>query len=243
MNILITNDDGIFAPGIECLIQWAKKLGQVTVAAPAVEQSAKSHAIEIHRPFRAEQVAHPAGVEAWAVHSTPADCVRFMVLGLGRTYDLVLSGINRGLNVGADTMYSGTLAAVFEAANLGMKAMAVSTEPASFEPAAANLDRVWQFMEENKLFAYGDIYNVNIPLEVKGLRLTSLGGPYFSDRFLPGEDGLYTPDGYSVFTPRENSGFDTDAVLTDQCISVSPLTLDRTDHKALEKLQAAVKTV
>lgn len=240
MKILITNDDGIFAPGIECLIQWAKKLGDVTVAAPATEQSAKSHAIEIRKPFRAEQVEHPAGVKAWAVHSTPADCVRFMVLGLGESFDLVLSGINRGLNVGADTMYSGTVAAVFEAANLGMKAMAVSTEPASFDTAAENLDRVWQFVEENRLFDYADIYNVNIPLEVKGLRLTSLGGPYYSDRFLPGEDGMYTPDGYSVYTFRENSGFDTDAVLTDKCISVSPLTLDRTDHAALEKLRAFV---
>ena len=237
MRILITNDDGIFAPGITHLVQWAKKLGEVVIAAPEVEQSAKSHAIEIRTPFRAYETEHPTGVRAYSICSTPADCVRFMVLGLQEQFDLVLSGINRGLNIGADIMYSGTVSAIFEAGNLGMKGMAVSTPPQSFEPAAAHLDQVWSYMQEKDLFAHNPIYNVNIPLEPQGIRITRQGGPYYSDRFLPAENNFYIPDGYSIYRPSGSSELDTDAVLTDRHISVMPLTFDRTNLEVFRKLR------
>lgn len=241
MRILITNDDGIYAPGIAHLVNWAKKLGEVVVAAPEVEQSAKSHSIEIHKPFKAYETELPSGVRAYSVCSSPADCVRFMVLGLGERFDLVLSGINRGLNIGADIMYSGTVAAVFEAAALGLRAMAVSTEPQSFDTAVANLDTVWAYIQENRLFEVNPIYNVNIPLEVRGLRITRQGGPYYSDRFLPGEDHLYTPHGYSVYAPTGSDELDTDAVLTDRFISIMPLSVDRTNLAVFEKLRMQTK--
>ncbi len=237
MRILITNDDGIFAPGIAHLIRWAQKLGEVVVAAPEVEQSAKSHAIEIHKPFQARKVEHPTGVPAYSVGSTPADCVRFMVLGLKQEFDLVLSGINRGLNIGADIMYSGTVAAIFEAGNLGMKGVAVSTEPRSFDSAVAHLDEIWTYMQEKKLFDSNDIYNVNVPLQVNGIRITRQGGPYYSDRFLPAENDFYIPDGYSVYAPSASDELDTDAILTDHYISIMPLTANRTNMEVYQKLR------
>ena len=135
MRILITNDDGIQGEGLLHLVKWAQKLGEVVVAAPKVEQSAKSHSIQIHECFEVKKVDYLPGVTAYSVDSAPADCVRILTLGMHEKFDLVLSGINRGLNVGSDIMYSGTVAAVFEASNLGMKAIAVSTEPCSISTA------------------------------------------------------------------------------------------------------------
>ena len=143
MRILITNDDGIYAEGVLPLVQWAKTKGEVTVVAPKVEQSAKSHGIEIHKAFYAKQVDLFEGVTAWEVDSTPADCVRLAVLGLHMEFDLVISGINRGLNIGRDTMYSGTVSAVFEAGNLGINARAVSTSPEYYKDAAKEMDKIW----------------------------------------------------------------------------------------------------
>ena len=102
MRILITNDDGIFSHGIRLLAEWAVKLGEVTVVAPKNEQSGKSHAINFTEPIEINKVELMAGVEAYSCDSTPADCVRYGIVGLGRSYDLVLSGINRGYNLGDD---------------------------------------------------------------------------------------------------------------------------------------------
>ena len=143
MRILITNDDGIQAPQLIPLVKWAQKLGQVTVAAPKVEQSGKSHGIELRKAFEAKPVDLVPGVTAYSVDSTPADCIRYMMLGRKEKFDLVISGINRGLNMGQDMMYSGTLAAVYEAVAYGMKAIALSTAPATSDTAVNQLDMVW----------------------------------------------------------------------------------------------------
>ena len=126
MRILITNDDGYSAEGIRALALWATKLGEVTVIAPKVEQSGKSHAIDFTRPIEIKEVDEIPGVRTVYVDSTPADCVRFAVLGRKEKFDLVISGINRGLNIGRDIIYSGTVAAVFEAAALGTKGTRLS---------------------------------------------------------------------------------------------------------------------
>ena len=232
MRILITNDDGIQGEGLLHLVKWAQKLGEVVVAAPKVEQSAKSHAIQIHDRFEVKKVDYLPGVTAYSVDSTPADCVRIMVLGLKEQFDLVLSGINRGLNVGSDIMYSGTVAAVFEASNLGMKAIAVSTEPSSISTAWEHLDRVWEYFMQHKLLKRHDCYNVNIPASAGDIRITRQGGPYFSDDFQPEENDLYSPNQPS------NCCFDTDTVLTHHQISVMPLTTQRVDLAVYEGLKA-----
>lgn len=236
MRILITNDDGIQGEGLLHLVKWAQKLGEVVVAAPKVEQSAKSHAIQIHDRFEVKKVDYLPGVTAYAVDSTPADCVRIMALGLKEKFDLVLSGINRGLNVGSDIMYSGTVAAVFEASNLGMQAIAVSTEPSSISTAWEHLDRVWEYFMQHKLLERHDCYNVNIPSSAGDIRITRQGGPYFSDDFQPEENDLYRPKGIPVYRPS-NSCFDTDTVLTNRQISIMPLTCQRVDFAAYEDLK------
>ena len=131
MRILITNDDSISSPVLLPLIQWASKLGEVTTVVPKYEQSGKSQSIELRNPFEVQKVTLAPGIEAYTVDSAPADCVRYAVLGMGMEFDLVISGINRGLNIGIDTLYSGTAAAIFEAGCCGIPAIAFSTNPES----------------------------------------------------------------------------------------------------------------
>ena len=230
MRILITNDDGIYAAGVLPLVKWAQTKGEVVVVAPKVEQSAKSHGIEIHKSFEAKKVDIFPGVTALAVDSTPADCVRLAILGLKMEFDLVISGINRGLNIGRDIMYSGTVSAVFEAGNLGVNAMAVSTSPSYYEAATENMDKIWDYFVRYDLFKKNSMYNVNIPTGGSDeFRITRQGGNYYSDRFQAEENDMYLPCGIDVFAPCASKELDTDAVLVDKVISVMPLTLDRTD--------------
>ena len=237
MKICITNDDGIRSEGLQRLVQWAQKLGEVYVYAPKVEQSAKSHAVEIHKPFEAKTDEVPGAVKAWAVDSTPADCVRFAVLGQHEHFDLVISGINRGLNIGQDIMYSGTCSAAMEAVALGINALALSTEPQTFDDAVAQLDSVWAYITEHDLYGKARLWNVNIPLNTTGeIRITRQGGPYYSDDFAPEGNDMYRPMGKEIYAPAAHSEFDTDCVLRDRCISLSPLTVDRTDWKAYTAL-------
>ena len=235
MRILLTNDDGMHASQLIPLIRWCRKLGDVTVAVPKVEQSAKSHGIEIHKPFEAKKVSLSPDVTVWAVDSTPADCVRFAVLGLKMEFDLVISGVNRGLNVGTDIMYSGTAAAVFEAGNLGIPAVALSTEPKFYDRATQHLDMVLEYFQEHKLMEVHSHYNVNIPGEVRGIRITRQGGPYYSDDFPPIGDDLYKPTGRCVYVDSHDYTVDTDAALHGY-ISIMPMTTVRTDMAVYHRL-------
>ena len=238
MRIAVTNDDGIQGEGLRRLVQWASKLGEVWVFAPKVEQSAKSHAIEIHKPFEAIETSVPGAARAWAVDSTPADCIRFAILGLHEHFDLVISGVNRGLNIGQDIMYSGTVSAVFEAGALGANGLALSTDPESFDDAIAHLDSVWAYLTENDLFSRCSLWNVNIPIGTTGeFRITRQGGPYYSDDFGPLPGNLYEPLGKPVWVTRNDEHLDTDAVLHYRHISVTPLTIDRTARDVFEGLK------
>jgi len=135
-------------------------------------------------------------------------------------------------------MYSGTCSAAMEAVALGINALALSTEPETFEDAFAQLDRVWAFITENDLYSKAKLWNVNVPLDTTGeIRITRQGGPYYSDDFAPIGNDLYRPIGKAIYAPAEHSEFDTDCTLRDRCISVTPLTVDRTDWKAYEALK------
>jgi len=239
MKILITNDDGLHASQLVPLIKWCKKLGEVTVAVPKVEQSGKSHGIEIHRDFEAKQVELEPGITVWAVDSTPADCVRFAVLGLKETFDLVISGVNRGLNIGADMMYSGTVGAACEAVNLGMKAISLSTPPKFYDRATEQLDRVFGYIRERKLLDVNDIYNVNIPGNPKEILITRQGGPYYSDDFPAIGNDMYRPTGKPIWEDSQDNTLDTDATLHGY-ISITPLTVDKTNHAVFRKLTETV---
>lgn len=236
MRILVTNDDGIRAPGLEILTNWARKLGEVTVIAPKFEQSAKSHSINIHNPFEAKQVRWLEEVECYSVDSSPADCVRFAINGLYRDFDLIFSGINRGLNVADDIAYSGTDAAIFEAAHLGYKAVAFSTIPISFKWAEESLDLVWKHITDNRYLEHNGIWNVNIPEDPKGILLTRQGRAYFRDVFDEAGTDMYIARGTSFY---ENSGKleeDIDAVMNGY-ISITPLSVDHTAMDVFRKLR------
>jgi 5'-nucleotidase len=236
MRILVTNDDGVHATGLLPLIRWCQKLGQVTTIVPYVEQSGKSHGIELKHPFRFHKMDLAEDVQVWAIESTPADCVRFGVLAKKMEFDLVISGINKGYNVGKDIMYSGTAAAVFEAGAQGLPAIAFSTSVAGYDTAARHLDRVWAFMEENKLWEKGSLYNVNIPPEAGDIRITRQGGPYFCDDFKPLGNDMYQPCGNCVHKNTGDLTLDTDCVVCGH-ISLSPLTILRTDPALYEQLK------
>lgn len=237
MRILITNDDGIESEGIRALVDWAQKLGEVSVFAPNVEKSGKSVSVELREAFRAEKVDYPGAVEAYAIHSTPADCVRFAVLGLERKYDLVLSGVNKGQNLGHDINYSGTAGAVIEAAMQGIPGIALSTSKKGLATAAANFDKVYNYFIENALLSVCKTWNVNFPTkEVLGIGITRQGGVRFSDRYIPQGDGTYQPEAYVCYELTGNKEIDLDAVNMGY-ISVTPMTWGRTDVKVFEMLK------
>lgn len=237
MRILVTNDDGIRAPGIEILAKWATKLGDVTIVAPKVEQSAKSHSINIHTSFEVRKVDWLEGIECWSVDSSPSDCVRIANTGLDREFDLVLSGINRGLNVGEDIAYSGTDAAIFEAAYFKCRAIAFSTIPETFDGAARSLDKIYDHMTRNRYFDFNPIWNVNIPADPKGILLTRQGNAFFKDTFKETEPDMFMACGYSTYKGTRNLDEDLDAVMNGY-VSVTPLTVDRTAIEAYRKLSS-----
>ncbi|MCM1043524.1 MAG: 5'/3'-nucleotidase SurE [Corallococcus sp.] len=240
MRILITNDDGIEAEGIKILAEWAKTVGEVFVVAPQTQQSGKSHAITIHNPFEVNKVDFLPDVEAYAINSTPVDCVRFATLGLKQHFDLVLSGINKGYNLGEDILYSGTVGAIFETSLRGLNGIALSTEYTSFETAKLWLDKIYGFFTENNLFAVNNIYNVNIPLNAKDIVVTRQGGAYFTDDFVDLQDGTYHQKGYCIHDNKRNLELDTDATICGY-VSVTPMTCNRSDAKAFEILANKVK--
>ena len=236
MRILITNDDGIAAPALPHLVNWAKSLGEVTVVAPKIEQSGKSQAIDFFREVEIKRTPRLGDVEAWAMDSTPADCVRFGITGLKKEYDLVVSGINKGFNLGHDIAYSGTVGAIFEAARLGVPAVALSMDyEAKAENVIPYLDGIFTFMKENKLWECGSLYNVNIPNDAQGICITRQGGMFYSDAFEKREGDFYIQVGDPIRNETLDLAVDTDAVWANH-VSISPLTQDRTDKKVLEKL-------
>lgn len=236
LKILITNDDGIEAEGIRLLAAWARKLGEVTVVAPKVEQSGKSHAIQFVNPVEIKRVPFIEGVEAYSMDSTPADCIRFGVVGLDRKYDLVLSGMNRGVNLGADIVYSGTVGAIFEAARLGMNALGFSAYPDGQEAAAKYFDEIYDFIVKNNLFVDCKLYNINIPYESKGIRVTCQGSEYFSDRFvLTDEENMYLQTGEPIPDMYPDDIHRDTVAMEKGYISITPLMATRTDMAAFEK--------
>ena len=236
MKILITNDDGIEAEGLRLLVGWAKKLGEVTVFAPKIQQSAKSHSIEIHKPYEVRRVEKFDGVETWSVDSTPADCVRIAILGMKKQFDLVLSGINCGPNLGGDIHYSGTVGACFEAAMSGVRSLALSAAFNSFENAMRNLDRVYAEIVRRKLFDYAEIINVNFPDVGDEILLTRMGPAVYTDEFDFDDEGFVVPRLKCLYTGTRDLTLDTDATMTGH-ISVTPLHYDLTNFSALNTVK------
>lgn len=236
MKILITNDDSVSAPQLLPLIKKCREFADVTVVVPKHEQSAKSHSIQIRDAFEITRQELEPGVLAWVVDSTPADCVRFAVSGLKMDFDLVISGINRGYNLGKDIMYSGTLAAATEAATKGMKAIALSASMKYYDKAVEHVEQILDFFREKKLLDKSSLYNVNIPVDPKGFRFTRLGDESFSEEFVPQGNDLYFPGGKPIRASESDITKDTDACVLGY-ISVTPMTTDRTDWAVYRDLK------
>ena len=240
MRILITNDDGLYAEGIALLVEWAKSKGDVTVVAPKVEQSGKSHAIDFTRPIEIKKVDLWDGVRSYYMDSTPADCIRFAVLGMKERYDLILSGINRGFNLGKDIVYSGTAGAIFEGGRLGIPGIAFSTDPTTLDGAKAHLERAYNFIMENRLLEESMLYNVNLPNSHGEIRITKQGGVYFHDEFKYLGDDIWEQGGYIIEENEGDDQLDTDSV-RDGFVSITPLVSDRTNYPAFEKIKDLCK--
>src|SRR6266581_9691753 len=195
MRILISNDDGIYSPGILPLAKAAARFGDVRIVAPDVEQSSMSHAITSSRPLRFKRV-HVGEFEAYSVNGTPADCV---ALGTHRWehVDLVLSGINLGLNLGNSCWHSGTLAAAKQAALLGSRGIAISTavsdkEEPNFSALEPYIAKVLDLLLEEKTMA---LVNVNVPQKPRGIRWTRQSVRHYDGKVVPDKD----PAGRPIF--------------------------------------------
>ncbi len=243
MRILVTNDDSIFSPGIKALGLAMAGLGEVYVVAPDVDQSAVGHGITVRRPLRFKHTAS-AGfgeIPAYRVDGTPADCVVLGVHLLGRP-DLVVSGINLGVNLGLDLTHSGTVAAALEAASMGIPAIAFSldaSEELDFSWARAWAVRIARTVLERGL-PPGVLLNVNFPAgRPRGLLLTRLSTHRFQDQVVERLDPEGRPYYWLTGTPvgEEEEGTDLWAVRRGY-VSLTPVGLDLTHLEALGQLRA-----
>ncbi len=242
MDILITNDDGIASPALFMLRQELKDLGRVFIVAPDRDQSATSHSLTLYRPMRIERPE--PGV--FAVDGTPTDCVLIAAHGLlERAPDLVVSGVNRGPNMGDDVFYSGTVAAAIEGAMQGVPAIAFSlaaSGQADFHYACQYARRLVGTVIEQGLPAKS-VLNVNVPQlkseDIKGVRVTSLGQRKYQDALIERMDprgrAYYWIGGDApVWEPQEGSDF----LAVDQgYVSVTPLHLALTDTALMGVLE------
>ncbi len=238
--ILITNDDGVYSEGIKLLAEALAPLGQVVVVAPKGEQSASGHSLTLHRPLRLQKLRE----DVYAVDGTPTDCVNLAVHWLLRDGppDLIVSGINFGLNLGNDVTYSGTVSATFEGTLLGIPSLAFSQEVGesfSFEPAAEFAHELVETLLTERL--PGDLLlNVNVPAGgYQGVSFTRLGRRIYRQAVVEKEDPrgrkYYWIAGTPEWQPEE--GTDHEAVANGR-ISVTPLHLDLTDYRGLETYAA-----
>jgi len=248
--VLISNDDGIHAPGLKVLERVARKVfGEVWVVAPETEQSAASHSLTLRQPLRIRRVSR----RRYAVDGTPTDSVLLGVQEVMKEAppDLVLSGINRGGNLGEDVTYSGTVAATMEGTLLGLPSVALSQHYLDRQTVAWGTAEHWTGQVLKKLFKTdwprGVLMNVNFPdvpaKQVTGIEFVRQGRRKIGGALTPGTD----PRGdtyYWVGPQRDEDAFraGTDlAAVSAGAIAVTPLTMDLTHAGALKKLRAVIR--
>lgn len=242
--ILITNDDGIRAPGIFQLWKALAEHCDTIICAPAAEQSGVGLSISIRSPLRVEKVVWQDNAEAWSVTGTPADCVKMALHKVFKGVpDLIVSGINRGSNAGRNVLYSGTVAGVIEGAMRNIPGVAFSCtdfHTPDFAQAGEYILPIVEFVLNNPL-GHGKILNVNFPLIAegpKGFKLTRQGKEYWvedpNERQHPGEGHSYFWLGNKVARFDEHEDSDI-AWLRDGYVTAVPLSVhDLTDHQLLQ---------
>lgn len=248
MHLLVTNDDGVQAPGLLALAQSLKPLGQVTVFAPNRNWSASGHVKTMHRPLRAHPTQLADGTEATTTDGAPSDCVALALLGMvSEPVDLVVSGINPSANVGHDVTYSGTVTAAMEAAIAGVPAIAVSLdvperqpEYVDFAPAARIARQLVSRVIDHGL-PEGVLLNVNIPYgnQIDGLAVTRQGLRVYRDELVERADPrgrLYYWIGGDAPSGLLEPGTDLWA-LSEGLVSLTPLQLDLTAGDTMEHFE------
>jgi 5'-nucleotidase len=246
MNILLTNDDGIYAPCLEALYKHLSVRHSVSVIAPDREQSAVGHGITLNEPLRAHQISINNSFPGYAVSGTPADCIKMGVLEiLDSRPDMVISGINPGANVGVNINYSGTVAAAKEATLYGILAMAVSIhsrEVQFYDEAAVFIEELAEDLYANGL-PFGTFLNVNIPnrplKEIAGLRISRLDMdffPEFIEKRMDPRRRTYYWQGCDSLPAGKSTDIDGSALCED-FISITPIKCDQTDYQVLEAMQ------
>ena len=247
MRILLVNDDGILAPGLKALERMARVLSKdVWVVAPETEQSAASHSLTLHRPLSLRRIS-PC---RWAVNGTPTDCVYLAINKVleNKPPDLVLSGVNRGANIGEDVTYSGTIAAAMEATLLGVPAIALSQSYESGERIRWKTAEQWGVKTVRALLKEGwpdnVLMNVNFPdlptARVRGIRAGKQGEhdvwDAFEERTDPRGRKYYWVGQDQIQTVSGSPGTDLRAV-NDGYVAVTPLHLDLTHRPTLTRLR------
>jgi len=246
MQILLTNDDGIYAPGLAAMERALAKFGDVCVVAPATEQSGVGHSITFLSPLVCKEIYDGDRRRGWAVEGSPADCVKLGIFEhCPRQPDLIVSGINGGLNAGINVLYSGTVAAAIEGAFFGITSIAVSLE---FDEHA-DFDKAAQMAEpliEQILAQKSDepqLYNLNIPTAAiespQGVKVVPMGVARYGEHFIKRTD----PKGRSYFwatndPPPRSGGQETDLTMLEQgFVTLTPLQYDMTKPAVLREMQ------
>lgn len=242
MKILISNDDGIFAPGIDALVKAFSAAGhEVLVCAPDSQRSAASHSLSIGKPITVKEVPFGGAVKVYAIGGTPADCVKLGLTVLCPEAEAVVSGVNKGYNVGTDILYSGTVAAAMEGAICGRPALAVSqaAERADYTAAAALAVKMFARMMDNPL-APLSVLNLNYPDcdEIRGVEQAHMGRLIYDEVYTPtvfNGEAAYTLCGV-IEEGRAQS--DDYAKLCQGFATVTVLHYDMTDHMATKVFNA-----
>jgi 5'-nucleotidase len=238
LRILVSNDDGVYSPGIAALAHAARKFGEVRVVAPDVEQSSAGHAVTHTRPVRSRRTAIFDGIEAYRVNGTPADCVALGVFTWERV-DVVLSGINMGPNLGNAAWHSGTLAAAKQATLLGIRGIALSARVRDEQEDFSTLE---PWIERVLDVVLGEgcprLINVNFPPEEpRGMRWTAQAVDHYDGRVVPGEDPMGRKHFWFTVVPLERHKEGTDLwAVENGYVSLTPLRLDLTDQRALGEM-------
>lgn len=246
--ILVVNDDGITAPGIQALISYVKDFGEVIVVAPDKAQSGMGHAITINATLRLNKFPNDHGVEAYSCSGTPVDCVKFgtKVVAKGRKIDLVVSGINHGTNSSINVIYSGTMSAAVEGAVEGIPSVGFSLDDHALEADFSACESVVKTVVKDLLdkpLEKGYCLNVNIPNvpkeELKGIKVCRQAKAYWDENFEERKDpyggSYYWLTGEFVYLDK---GEDTDIwAMKNNYVSVVPTKFDLTDYNAIEILK------
>jgi len=239
MRILITNDDGVYSPGIAALAHVAAAFGEVRVVAPDVEMSSASSSITSSRPLTYKRTPL-AGIEAYRVNGTPADCVSLGVT-LWEKVDLVLSGINIGTNLGNAIWHSGTVAGARQAVLLGVRGIALSAPATDREQPSFDLLKPWAATVLKQLIAAPGLtlVNVNFPDKApRGTRWTCQSIRHYDGKVVPAKDPMGRMHYWYTVVPVEGTEEDSDRrAIEEGYVSMTPLRLDLADHEELEKMR------